>query len=536
MRVPSPDLHDRLTSYLPFAIVAVAGQLSVVWPPGPTNARAFLASTLLLIAIITLIVVRRGMPPRTFVVGSALYTASVALLMVSSGGMGSGLGVLLLMPVVGVALYGKGWESAVSVVLFVAAILATTIASSPHSLDTAALLRRLFLTGAIGAMLSVAIQLLRGRLVESNAHTERLLQHEEALNAAVRQLVQLSEPPQITELGAQLAMGIAAPRGSEILRSSYFRIEDGMVIVDAQFDDAGTNVRGRWPVGEHPGLREAVASRKPVTALLDRDHAGPALQAVFEASGITYGAWVPVCPDGELHGVLAIATGGASFPKECVDRCVALGHFLELALSNWAAHRTLEEQATVEERRRIARELHDGLAHELAFIASKTRGAAADPSTSSDARALAGAADRALDEARRAITVLSVSQPQSLDAAISQTVEDLGSRLGLAWDLQLVDGVEVPGEVTENLLRIVREAITNAAAHGASEHIQVRLERDDTLRLVIEDDGCGFDPGQEEGGGGFGLQSMQERAASVGAVLSVDSMPEHGTRVAVAFR
>ncbi len=131
--------------------------------------------------------------------------------------------------------------------------------------------------------------------------------------------------------------------------------------------------------------------------------------------------------------------------------------------------------------------------------------------------------------------MLSVTRPQSLDDAISQTVEDLGSRLGLAWDLELADDVEVPGEVTENLLRIVREAITNAASHGASEHVRVSLERAQQLRLVIEDDGCGFDPGHERAGG-FGLQSMHERAASVGAELSVESAPEHGTRVAVAFR
>ena len=55
------------------------------------------------------------MPPRTFVVGSALYIVSVAFLMLASGGMGSGLGVLLFMPVVGVALYGRRWESVVSV-------------------------------------------------------------------------------------------------------------------------------------------------------------------------------------------------------------------------------------------------------------------------------------------------------------------------------------------------------------------------------------------------------------------------------------
>ncbi len=311
-----------------------------------------------------------------------------------------------------------------------------------------------------------------------------------------------------------------------------------MVVIDAQFDRLGAIVEESFALHEHPVLQQAVESLQPVAAQLDSDSdgVGPTVRALLEASGVTHGAWVPVCPDGELHGVLTIASRGAAIPDECVERCVALGHFLELALSNWAAHRKLKEQAKTEERRRIARELHDGLAHELAFIASKTRGALAGAATSREARDLAGAADRALDEARRAITVLSVREPQSLDDAISQTVEDLGSRLGVAWDLQLADDIHVPGEVTENLLRIVREAITNAANHGASEHVRVSLERSGKLRLVIEDDGCGFDPDRQPAAGGFGLLSMQERAARVGAVLSVDSVPEQGTRVAVAFR
>jgi signal transduction histidine kinase len=528
-----PGLRERLASYLPFAVVAVVGQLSVAWPPGPTDPGLYAVSSLLLVVILALIVVRRGMPPRTFVVGAALYMSSVALLMLASGGMGSGTGLLLFMPVVGVALYGKRWESAACVGFITVAILAVTLASSELGATN---VRRLFLTAAITAMLSVAIHVIRGRLEESRARTERMLRHEEALNAAAQQLVQLSEPPQITSLGAQLALGIASPPGSEILRASYLRIEDDMVVVDAQFDQAGTIVEERWPLHEHPALQKAVQSLLPVAGPIDGEAAGPTVRVLLEASGVTHGAWVPVCPNGELHGVLTVASRGAAIPGECVERCVALGHFLELALSNWAAHRKLKEQAKTEERRRIARELHDGLAHELAFIASKTRGATVGPATTREARDLAGAADRALDEARRAITVLSVTEPQSLDDAISQTVEDLGSRLGVAWDLQLADDVHVPGEVTENLLRIVREAITNAANHGASEHVRVSLERRGKLRLVIEDDGCGFDPDRQLDAGGFGLLSMQERAARVGAVLSVDSVPEHGTRVAVAFR
>jgi signal transduction histidine kinase len=249
-------------------------------------------------------------------------------------------------------------------------------------------------------------------------------------------------------------------------------------------------------------------------------------------TGVTHATWVPVCPDGELHGALAIATQGVPVPAECVERCVALGHLLEIGLANWAAHQKLEQQATAEERRRIARELHDGLAHELAFIASKTR-RSDNFQESLDVRQLADAADRALDEARRAITVLSAAQPQSLSCAVAQTAEDLGERLELAVHLDLAQDIDIAGDVTENLLRILREAMTNAAQHGASRQVHVRLERADGLRLVVEDDGCGFDPLDASLSNGFGLMSMRERAESIGGLLNLDSDPARGTRVEV---
>ena len=103
-------------------------------------------------------------------------------------------------------------------------------------------------------------------------------------------------------------------------------------------------------------------------------------------------------------------------------------------------------------------------------------------------------------------------------------------------ELELADDISVPGDVTENLLRIVREAVTNAAIHGRAAHVRVRLERADQVRLVIEDDGRGFDPDGESGSVGFGIVSMRERAHSVGADLAVQSAPERGTQVEVTFR
>lgn len=520
-----------LGRYLPFVVVVLLAELSALWPPGPSDRSAYALSALLLVLCGVLGRVERSLSVHTWVLRAAVYISSVVCLMLATGGVNSGLGGLLFVPVVGVALYGRRWESAAVVAGVLAALVAVSLLG-PHSV-AGAIPRRLVFTGSIVAMISVGIHSLRRQLNRSNERTMRLLQNEEAINAAARQLVLLSEPSQITSLCVRLATQVALPSESSEQSAAYLRIIDGIVVSNTSEEDSHANVAECWPLIEHPGLREAVASRQPVTATLNPDDAGPGLRMALAKAGVTHGAWVPVCPDGELHGVLSVGSRGAPIPRECFERCVALGHFLELALSNWAAHEKLKEQATAEERRRIARELHDGLAHELAFIASKTRGDVVPGPASPDVRALAGAADRALDEARRAITVLSVSRQQSLHDAIAQTAEDLGARLGVAVDLELAEEFDVPGDVTENLLRIVREAVTNAVTHGSPGRVRVTLESANGMRLLIEDDGCGFDPYRDMAPEAFGLQSMRERAELLGATFNLDSAPRRGTRVEV---
>ena len=528
MRLPTH--RQRVAAWLPFAAVALVGQLSAAWPPGPGNFGAFWVSTGLLLALLLVVVVRRHVLPDILLFRVGIYITSVMFLMIATGGVSSGLGLLLLMPVVGVALYGRRWESTAVVALVVAAVLGVSLATPDLAAATA---RRLLLFCSIAVMFSVAIHALRDRLTQSNERTRRLLCQEKSINDAARQLTMMVDAPAITALGAQLAARMASPAGSEVRRASYLVIEDGVVRVEAQFDESGFEISETWPLDDHPPLEQAVRTGGPVVARLTSADVGPTLGSLICEGGITHGAWVPVCPDGQLHGVLAISTRGVPVPTECVERCEALGHLMELALSNWAAHQKLEQQATAEERRRIARELHDGLAHELAFIASKTH-RSTQGEGSLDIRQLADAADRALDEARRAISVLSAARPQSLASAVAQTAEDLGARLDLAVHLDLRDDIEIPGDVTENLLRILREAMTNAAKHGASRQVTVRLEHADGVRLVVEDDGCGFDLQGATLTKGFGLLSMRERAESIGGLLNLESTPAHGTRVEVA--
>ena len=93
--------------------------------------------------------------PGTWLVRVGLYVTSVAFLMIAAGGASSGLGLLLLVPVVGVALYGRRWESAVLVVLALVALLCVSLAT-PHLAAAAG--RRMILFGAVAAMVSIAIR------------------------------------------------------------------------------------------------------------------------------------------------------------------------------------------------------------------------------------------------------------------------------------------------------------------------------------------------------------------------------------------
>jgi signal transduction histidine kinase len=130
--------------------------------------------------------------------------------------------------------------------------------------------------------------------------------------------------------------------------------------------------------------------------------------------------------------------------------------------------------------------------------------------------------------------VLSSAAPQSLAGAVAQTAEDLGARLGVTVHLELADDIDTRPDVTEHVLRIVREAITNAATHGGPTAVTVTVRKDDGVRVVVEDDGCGFDP--EVGArSGFGLVSMRERADAIGAGFMVASAPTLGTRIELAL-
>lgn len=188
--------------------------------------------------------------------------------------------------------------------------------------------------------------------------------------------------------------------------------------------------------------------------------------------------------------------------------------------------------AAIEERRKMARDLHDGLTQELAFIRSQTAAMAGGMVIPGMAEHLAAAAERALDESRHAVEALSDDHEQPLAEKLRQAAADVVNRAGAVVELEVEPAAPVPMAARDALVRVVREATTNAVRHGQATSVIVRVTTDDAcVRLTVADDGWGFDPAQVRAG--FGLRSMNQRVEALGGTLNVDSVPGRGTTVEV---
>jgi signal transduction histidine kinase len=194
------------------------------------------------------------------------------------------------------------------------------------------------------------------------------------------------------------------------------------------------------------------------------------------------------------------------------------------------------ERATLEERTRLARELHDGLAQDLWF--AKLKHERLVPHVPDEHRRLAAevtqAIDAAIAEAKQAVVTMRAAdeRERSLEELIGRSVDDFASRSGVRADLSVADlPPSLPARTTVEVLRVLQEALTNVRRHADATVVRVSAEADDsTFRLSVVDNGRGFRP-EETSGEGLGVQGMKERARLMGGDLRVLSEPSGGTAV-----
>lgn len=189
--------------------------------------------------------------------------------------------------------------------------------------------------------------------------------------------------------------------------------------------------------------------------------------------------------------------------------------------------------AVLEDRRRLARELHDGVVQELGYIRVESFGIERDHGLR---ERILGACDRAMDEARGAIEALGRAGDEPLGFVLHRAARQVAERYGGRVAVDLDDAVDASPEQRHALVRITREAVSNAIRHGGADSVRIRLTRtQDVRQLVVEDDGKGFDDDMVSGDGGYGLVSMRDRATGLPGSFEITSAPGQGTTVAVTW-
>ncbi|PFG38228.1 signal transduction histidine kinase [Georgenia soli] len=190
------------------------------------------------------------------------------------------------------------------------------------------------------------------------------------------------------------------------------------------------------------------------------------------------------------------------------------------------------QAAVLEDRRRLARELHDGVVQELGYIRAEAR-----VSAPGSAERIVASADRALDEARGAIDALGRSVDEPLGAMLQRAARQVSERHGGRLDTELDLSVTADAEQRHALVRITREAVSNALRHGRAQQVVLTVENGERgRRLTVRDDGLGFDvEAARRQARGYGLTSMRDRASALPGTLTIESRHGEGTEVSVTW-
>jgi signal transduction histidine kinase len=263
----------------------------------------------------------------------------------------------------------------------------------------------------------------------------------------------------------------------------------------------------------------------------------------MEGSGTLSEVTVPIKTKGKVIGVLDAQSESLNAFDE-IDLAVlqSLADQTAVAVENARLYKQAQQLAVVEERNRLARELHDSVTQalygitlhaEAAFRQIKARKI---PLANEQLAELRNTAQDALREMRLLIFELrpSVVEMQGLVPALQARLEAVEERAGMGVEFNTEGKLELSDQLQDGLYRIAQEALNNALKHAKAQNITLNLiDRGGRVTMEIHDDGIGFKPDEEIEGGGLGLDGIIERAELMGADLLLDSWPGKGTTIRV---
>jgi signal transduction histidine kinase len=299
----------------------------------------------------------------------------------------------------------------------------------------------------------------------------------------------------------------------------------------------------RFRIGE--GFAGEVARSGEPIVVADLSQDSRALRGMVKKSGFRSLVIVPLKSKNVIIGAISIVSLSAGrFTPEDTSLLTSMGNQIAIAIENARLHEKVQGMAALEERERIAREMHDSLAQVLSYVNAKSQAARQFVASGQKKQAevqlkeLESTAQEVYADVREAILGLRTTTSTKRDMAytLKEYISRFSQMSGIRTEFEVGNGKSpaLPVATELQVIRIIQEALTNARKHARAKHAWVRISADDDqVESVIEDDGRGFNTSRIKRGGWprFGLQTMKERAESVKGTLDIASTIGKGTKV-----
>ena len=363
------------------------------------------------------------------------------------------------------------------------------------------------------------------------AETRRRLAESQSLQRVTAALLQKLDLDEVLEIVCSQAQQLTGALGSTV-----FLVQEEGWLWRALSTGLASPISDRVPIdGTLTGL--AVQQRAPVL-VNDQD----ALRQSYYCWGpelITLLA-VPLHVSEGVIGTLNVVNKPGGFSAEDVRIMSLFADQAAIAIENARLSQQVEHLAVMEERQRLARELHDSVTQALYSVTLHSEAAvrlltAGNSSAAVDyLRDLRDTAQQALREMRLLIFELRppILEQEGLVAALQVRLDAVEARAGLQTELRVVGEEQLPYAVAEALYRIAQEALNNVLKHAYAHRVTVHLHCTDPLCwLEVCDDGKGFDLTTVLEHDGWGLRGMQERAQRMNGELTIESVPDQGTTI-----
>ena len=393
---------------------------------------------------------------------------------------------------------------------------------------------------------SMAVALESARLF---AETQRLLKETEQ---------RASKLAVINSIQQGLASKLDVQSIYELVGDKFHDLFDAQVVLISTYDPPSNTIEHRyavergiripWP-GKHPpgGFRaQIIETRQPL--LLNTDVAEKANrlgQPIFPGTA-TPKSWlgVPVLVSDQVTGILSVQNLDREnvFDESDIRLLQMFAASMSVALENARLYEQSKQHAILDERQRLARELHDSVTQSLYGISLYAQAATGNLNTGEITLAvqylddIQNTSQESLADMRLLIYELRppVLDREGLISALRHRLISVEDRAGIKSSIQTNLADRLAANMEEGLYQIAREALNNIIKHARAKNVLIRVQQEsETISMVISDDGLGFDPEHACREGCLGLTNMQERARSQGWRFDIESRPGNGTVVKV---